>query len=410
MDKICFVVGLYGDEVNGGAEKHCKMLAEKATSLYAVDVLTSTANNYTTFAPFFAEGTTSLKKVTVRRFRSENFIPATFVEAYKKSRLGRKIRRFFYKSGILRHIASIFPIWAFPLAKELKTLRAHGLFSQELIDYLTRNHDAYKVIFLISYPNPNFYFINEAIGRKCVLIPTAHNEGDFFRSYLTHIFTSIKHIAFNTEAERLLCRDIFGKKMADSSILAVGTELIPPAAYKTIRQKFQLPDRYILYFGRITKEKIGNLLAWFLKYKQISTDSVKLVLTGGLFMDKIDHPDIIYTGFVTESEKTALIQHSLLVVNPSDRESLSLLLLETMQLGKPSLVNGKSEVLKQHCIDSSFASAYYISEKDFITKLDRLLKLSPEQKKELSTSCVNYVVQNYNWSIILNRLEKIVEK
>ncbi|GHE43563.1 glycosyltransferase [Sphingobacterium griseoflavum] len=410
MDKICFVVGLYGDEVNGGAEKHCKMLAEKAASRYQVEVLTSTTDNYTSFNPFYAEGSTVIDNVTVRRFKTQDFNPAAFDEAYKKSRWGRKIRRFLYKAGILKHLANIFPRFTFALKDELKVLKSHGLFSKELIKFAIENEHHYKAFFLLSYPNPNFFFINAAIAQKCVLIPTAHNEGDFFRSYLTHIFTTINHIAFNTEAERQLCRDIFGKKMVNNSILAVGTDLIPPVTYETISQKFKLPERYILYFGRIAKEKIGNLLQWFLNFKRISADPVKLVLTGGLFMDKVDHPDIIYTGFVTESEKTALIQHSQLVVNPSDRESLSLLLLETMQLGKPSLVNGKSEVLKQHCINSGFASAYYTSEKDFTQKLDRLLKLTHEQKKELGARCVDYIVQNYNWSLILSRLENIVEE
>lgn len=407
MNKICFVVGLYGEEVNGGAEKHCKMLAEKATSLYNVEVLTSTANDYTTFHSFYSEGLTSINGVTVRRFQSPDFNKSTFLSAYKTSRLSRKIRRFFYKTGILQYLANAFPKWTFQLHKELQVLQNHGLYSPALIDYVVETQHQYQAIFLLSYPNPNFYFINKKISHKCVLIPTAHNEGDFFRAYLTDIFTTVKHIAFNTEAERKLCANIFGKTMSYSSILAVGTELAEPADYTIMREKFDLPDRYVLYFGRIAKEKMGSLIDWFLLYKNQSNDSIKLVLTGGLFMDKVNHPDILYTGFVNEEEKTALIQHAQLVINPSDRESLSLLLLETMQLGKPSLVNGKSEVLKQHCIDSDFACEYYVSQHDFIEKMKLIIELPLQDKEHLAVRAYKYIDTHYNWNLVLQRLNEI---
>lgn len=40
--KIAFVIIRYGADVNGGAELHCRMLAERLVSYYDVEVLTST--------------------------------------------------------------------------------------------------------------------------------------------------------------------------------------------------------------------------------------------------------------------------------------------------------------------------------------------------------------------------------
>ncbi|TJZ60750.1 glycosyltransferase family 4 protein [Sphingobacterium olei] len=409
MDKICFIVGLYGSEVNGGAEKHCKMLAENVSKTFHVEVLTSTTNNYITFAPYYSEGTEIINNVTVRRFKTDAYNSIKFSYLYNRSRIGRKIRRFIYKIGLLKACASLFPKWDISLKAETNMLKAHGLYSPDLIDYVFRNQNEYRAIFMISYPCPNFYFINKLVPDKTILIPTAHKEGDFFRSYLTHIFTTVKHIAFNSVAERELCYQIFGKQMATNSILAVGTELSEPKSKSYIQAKFDLPERYILYFGRIAEEKIGNLIRWFTEYKRDISDDVKLVLTGGLFMEKSDHPDIFYTGFVSEPEKTALIQHAELVINPSDRESLSLLLLEAMQLGKPSLVNGKSEVLKQHCIDSDFASQYYLSKSDFLEKLESALNSSPTEKYNTSNKAIKYVKENYSWDTIRERFKILTE-
>lgn len=408
MMKICFIVGLYGEKVNGGAEKHCKMLAEKATSLYDVEVLTSTVNNYKTFTPFYEEGLEIINGVKVRRFNCLPFHFDTFQKSYKKSRLGRKIRRLLYRIGLLRYVGSSLP--SIGIKKEINTLKLNGLYSTDLINYIVTNEQAYQAIFLVSYPCPNFYFISQKIGHKCILIPTAHDEGDFFRSYLSDIFTKVQHIAFNTEKEKELCYRIFGNTMSPNSILAVGIELTTGSPYQHICEKFDLQERYILYFGRITTEKIGDLIEWFLEYKKESKDPIKLVLTGSIFMEKYNHSDIIYTDFVSEAEKTALIEHAELVINPSDRESLSLLLLETMQLGKASLVNGKSEVLKQHCIDSDYAANYYLSKSDFKQKLAEALKPKTSiEREKASKKAIQYVEQNYSWSIILDRLKYLVE-
>lgn len=409
MEKICFVVGLYGKEVNGGAEKHCKMLAERASSLYDVEVLTSITDNYITFKPFYEEGVTVENNVTVRRFSTNAFDRQRFERVYRKSRWGRKIRKFLYKIRILRYISSLFPKFSIALQSELEVIRSHGLYSPDLIRFLIINQANYRAVFLLSYPCPNFYDIIQAIPQKCILIPTAHEEGDFFRSYLSHIFTTVKHVAFNTEAERELCRKIFGNKMASDSILAVGVDNPTPADNGQVKTKFNLPEQYILYCGRVAKEKIGKLIEWFIEYKNNTNLPVKLVLTGGVFMPRCQHPDVIYTGFVTDSERVSLIQLATLVVNPSDRESLSLLLLEAMQLGKPVLVNGKSAVLKQHCIDSGFAAQYYLSKTDFLKKLHHILTFKEAETAEgCREKAVQYIEKNYSWDSVLERLNRLV--
>ena len=40
-EKVAFVVVRYGKNINGGAEYHCQMLAERLVSDYEVEVLTT---------------------------------------------------------------------------------------------------------------------------------------------------------------------------------------------------------------------------------------------------------------------------------------------------------------------------------------------------------------------------------
>ncbi|MCH7403433.1 glycosyltransferase family 4 protein [Belliella kenyensis] len=409
MKKIAFIVCQYGKEVNGGAEIHCKMLAERLTPFYDVEVLTSTTIDINTFEPFYEEGLEIMNEVKVRRFQTQPFEKSKYEKIYKASKLGRKIRRNLFRIKALKWISNLFPVWSIGTGKEEEMLKAHGLFSPSLIEYVNQNVNSYQAIILISYPYPSTYFIGKKYPNNCILIPTAHEEGDLYRSIQSKIFTEIFHIAFNTEAERDLCKKVFGNKLSKSSILAVGIDITEPTSEDHIVEKFDLPDSYILYFGRITPVKIGKLTDWFLEYKKINKSNVKLVLTGRLFMKMVNNEDIIYTGFVSEAEKTALISKARMVVNPSDKESLSLLLLESMALGKPVIVNGNCEVMKQHCIKSDFACDYFITKNDFFNKLELSLENS-KYRDNMVKKAKEYVLTHYNWKKIISDLKILIEE
>lgn len=47
-EKIAFIVVRYGKDINGGAEYHCRMLAERLVNDYDVEVLTTCVKNYVT--------------------------------------------------------------------------------------------------------------------------------------------------------------------------------------------------------------------------------------------------------------------------------------------------------------------------------------------------------------------------
>ena len=70
-EKIAFVVIRYGREINGGAEYHCRMLAERLAGDYDVEVLTTCVKNYVTGENEYPEGEEMLNGVRVRRFLAE---------------------------------------------------------------------------------------------------------------------------------------------------------------------------------------------------------------------------------------------------------------------------------------------------------------------------------------------------
>lgn len=404
MDKIAFVVVRYGLDVNGGAEYHVRMLAERLANKYHVEVLTTCVKDYITGDNYFSEGEEIINQVLVRRFQVDPVDKEHYSLYWKKTKKARKLRRFLYQLHLLTPISYFFPVWTWQTNDELKMLNGDVFYSSLLFSFIKEHKEDYKALIPISIDYPQMYYTALYAPEKTIIIPTMHYHSVSFRSILTSIFTKVAYIAFNTRAEEKLGERIFGHAIASHGIVSVSVDLAEPANWEMIQPKYGLPQEYLLYVGRIEVTKLHRVFDYFLSYKSIYKDSkLKLVMVGGLFSEPFQHPDIIYTGFVSECEKVAIIQHAKIVINPSKNESLSLILLEAMSLKKSMLVNGLCAVLKEHSERSNNAALSYKTKREFIRKLHQL-DISEQLRTEMGEKGFNYVQKNYKWDLILERL------
>ena len=382
------------------------MLAERLTNDYNVEVLTTCVDNYRTGENIEFKEKEIINKVTVRRFKTNPTHPELENFYKKKAKPAYKLRRFLYKCHFLAMASYFFPVWHF---KEIEALSSQVFHSPALFNFIKENKDNYKAIIPITIDYSHVYYTTLYAPEKTIVIPTMHYHKTAFRSTLTQVFTKAAYIAFNTTAEQKLARKIFGMHMAPHSIVSVGIELSAPAEWTVTQEKYNLPDEYMLYVGRVDQGKLNNVYTYFLNYKKAYPNSdLKFVLVGKQYSDPFNHPDIIYTNFVEEQEKTSIIQHAKIVINPSLYESLSLILLEAMALKKAMLVNGNCNVLKEHCNKSNNAALYYTNEKSFIDKL-HTLDSSTNLRLEMGEKGYSYVNSNYDWNIIMNKLKQVIE-
>ena len=236
-----------------------------------------------------------------------------------------------------------------------------------------------------------------------------HIDGSSFRSIITSVFSEVAYIGFNIEAEQKLVENIVGKPLAAHGIISVGIEKTKAADWEQTKVKYNLPEDYLLYVGRIDAIKLNNIVDYFLSYKKKYVGSrLKLVLVGGIFGKTVEHPDIIYTGFVDDAEKVAIQLNAKVIVNPSRYESLSLILLETMSEGKAMLVNGRCNVLREHCEKSNYAALYYMNRRDFMRKLHNL-ENSETLRQQMGEKGRHYVQENYNWEMIIGRMKNVIQ-
>ncbi len=411
-EKIAFVVVRYGKDINGGAEYHCQMLAERLEreGKYKVEVLTTCVRNVSTGENYYAEGTESWNGVIIRRFKADPINPQSKQAYTKKAKPARRLRRLLYQIRLLKFISNFIPLWTYKQEDEINEMNASMFYSSGLNSFIQFHKDDYKAFIAMSLDYPTFYYTALYAGKKMIAIPTMHYAKISFRSLLTSAISKVAYVGFNTGEEQKLGERIFGKAIKSCGIISVGIETPKAANWQEVKTKYQLPEKYLLYVGRITHIKIYHLLTYFINYKKTYPNSIlKLVLVGGITIDKVIDPNIIYTGFVSDEEKMSILQHAEIVVNPSNGESLSLILLEAMNQGKPMLVNGHCKVLKEHCFKSEFASLYYMTNKDFNNKLHQL-DMSLELREQMGHKGMNYVETNYNWPLIMMRLKQAIRE
>ncbi|WP_367332028.1 glycosyltransferase family 4 protein [Sphingobacterium multivorum] len=402
--KIGLITIRYGLDITGGAEFHCRMLAERLSAKHDVTVLTTTIKFLNKPAEDFTPGLEIIQGIPVTRFVTDKNSASE-----KKSKIARKIRRLIYRWGLAKPIFSLFPVWKFKVDDESTYLEGHPFYSSSLLNYIREfQHDFDKFIFF-TYENPLTILGSLLVPQKSILIPTAHMESMLFRSINTLLFSKVNHIAFNTESEKEMCLEIFRNSLAKNTIVGIGVNQIDDlAAAAAISAKYQIKSPYLLYCGRITPVKINNFMAYFLKLKSEKQIDLQLVLTGENTMDVQQDPDIIYTGFVSEEEKKALMLQSFAIINPSLAESLSLLTLEALHLGKPVIGNKKCDVMVEHERKSGAVFCYdsFHSLSSIITYLQ-----DPNTDKNIiAAKAKEYVSKYYNWDLVLSKFEHIFKE
>ena len=387
LKKIAFVCQRYGLEVNGGAELHCRQLAERLNEFYDVEVLTTCAIDYITWENEYPGGEEMINEVLVRRF------PVDFP---------RDIKMFNALSG------EVFSNKMHSSKQEEEWLRAQGPVSGAMLSFIQENYREYQAVIFMTYLYyPTSVGILIDIPNK-LLIPTAHDEPPIYLRHYKKVFKAPKGIIYNTIEEQQFIQNRFGNADIPSVICGVGVDAPEPDALPSAEACFGIKDEYITYVGRIDESKgCKELFRYFREYKRKHPGSLKLVLAGKAVMDVPRDPDIISLGFVSDEEKFALMRDARCLVLASEFESLSMVVLESMIMGRPVLVNGKCLVLRGHCTKSN-AGLYFENYAEFEGALSYLLS-HPEQYEQMRENGKRYVRENYDWDVILEKIRGMIE-
>ena len=407
--KIAFIVQRYGLEVNGGAEYHCRIIAERLKDIYDVEVLTSCAKDYLSWKNEYAEGVSIVNNITVRRFAVEESRNWKKFNSLSRQLIGK--RKLYQKTlrlfGLLNAFEKLHPADNIK-KKEEEWVKCQGPYVPNLINYLTENQSQYNALIFFTYLYYPTAFGMDVAPQKSILVPTAHDEPPIYLNIFKDFFKKPAAILYNTLSEKHFVNQQFHNESIFSEVVGIGID--PPKDITPQNTDFLLKpeDPFVIYIGRVDPSKgCGILFDYFSAYKKASNSNLKLVVVGELFMDAPADPDIILTGFVADDIKTSLLLKAKALVIPSLYESLSLVTLESMAYGVPVIANEQCEVLKDH-INNSNAGFLFNDYESFKNSLNTILK--PDFNTTiLSENAKKYVVENYSWTVTIEKYKKAID-
>jgi glycosyltransferase involved in cell wall biosynthesis len=383
--RIAFIVQRYGVEILGGSEYHCRLIAERMAGRHDVDVLTTCARDYITWANEYPEGTDQINGVTVRRFMNAH---TRDIDAFNR-----------YSNWIFHS----------PHTRddEMSWLEQQGPWCPPLLDYLSRHAHSYDVLIFFTYLYAPTVLGLEIAPERSILAPTAHNEPAIHLDIYKEMFRRPKAIAFNTEVEKTFLKATFDIHATAQETVGCGVDLLGGHTRATLAGRNGLPEGpFLLYGGRIDAGKgCDQLLDFFATYKEHGGPAT-LILMGAKLMPLPDLPWVRYAGLLSETDRLQALKAATIVVVPSPFESLSLLALEGMAVGNPVLCNAHADVLVDHCRRSN-AGLFYSTRDEFVECV-HLLLADRDLRERMGRNGKSYVTSNYSWDVIMKKYDTLM--
>ncbi len=382
--KLAFVIQRYGLEVNGGAELHCRWLAERLAQRHQVEVFATRALDYLEWRNHYPAGTEVVNGIPVHR------------HTVKRT---RNARAFASLSNLCFH-------GTHTREEEEAWVRENGPFSPALVKAVARSRDRFDRFLFYCFRYYHSYHGLPAVRERAILVPTAEEDPAVQLGIMKPFFALPRGIVYLTPEEQTLVEDASGNRGLPSVVIGSGLNLPQVDPALDFRAQHQLRRPFLLYVGRIDKNKgCVTLFAYFKKFRQETGKDVDLVLAGRNVVPIPDDPHIRHVGFITEEEKVAALRQCALLVMPSPYESLSVVTLEAWKLGVPVLANARCKVLMGQCLRAS-GGLFYHGYAEFAESL-RMLLDEPQLAQALGRQGREYVEREYSWQTIDAKMDDL---
>jgi glycosyltransferase involved in cell wall biosynthesis len=385
--RLAFVIQRYGTEVSGGAELHCRWLVERLARRHQVEVFATRALDYLEWRNHFPAGTEVVGGVPVHRFPVKR---------------RRSAREFASLSNLCFHEKHTED-------EEVRWVKENGPFSPALVEAVAGARERFDRFFFYCYRYYHSYFGLPAVRDRAILVPTAEEDPAIGLRIFRPFFRAPRGIVYLTPEEQALVEDASGNRDLPSVVIGSGLNLPEPDPALDFRKKHALTRPFLLYVGRIDKNKgCVTLFAYFRKFLEDTGRDLDLVLAGSAALPIPDHPRIRHVGFVTEEEKVAALRQCHLLVMPSPYESLSVITLEAWKMAVPVLANARCRVLMGQCLRSN-GGLFYHGYAEFAEALSLLLDQT-DARATLGRQGQRYVDEECSWERVEEKVEDLLRR
>ena len=378
--RILVVVQRYGPEVVGGSESHARVVAHRLAMVNQVEVATTNAVDYWSWAPHFPVGQSLDGPVRVRRFAVTGMRSPTFKESERHVLFEPHTR-----------------------ADEEAWLAMQGPHTPDLLEFLRRDGKSYDAILFYTYIYEPTAAGLPLVPERAALISTAHDEEPLRLVPYRALFQLPRAFGFLTPEERDLVHSRFRNEHIPSEVLGIGLDAPPWHDPVPFRDRYAPRGPLVLYLGQVSEGKaVDELIADWIAHRDAGGAGT-LVLAGTTRMPIPERDDIVSLGRVSDEDKYALLEAADVLVLPSHLESLGIVLLEAWQVGTPCLVSAKNKVTSGQVARARGGASY--DRGGFAKGLTAVLS----ERESLGESGRVYVEAECAWAAFDTRLEQLVD-
>jgi glycosyltransferase involved in cell wall biosynthesis len=401
--------------MRGGAELHCRLIGELLSGRHEVEVVTTCARDYVTWANELPRGIEAVNGVPVWRF--------PVARPRDPQHFGRLQERIFHRP----HTDAEAHAW----------LDAQGPYTPAMRDWIERYRDRFDYWICFSYRYWTTYHAMQAAAGRAVLVPTAEPDPAIDVPLFWPLFRGARAIVYNSHEERDMILARSGAHDVPGEVVGVGIQepgaagsigqaagridQVPGGTDQAIggvnaqrfRDEFGINGPFMLYVGRIDENKGCRQLFDFhartvRRCAERGEQPPLLVLAGHAVLEIPDHPTVRHAGAVSEQQKWDALAACDFLVMPSFYESLSMVLLEAWAVSRPVLVNAHCAVLRGQ-VERSNGGLWYGNGEEFV-EAALLLSADARLRDTCGRAGQRYFAGNYRWPVIARKYEAILQR
>jgi glycosyltransferase involved in cell wall biosynthesis len=386
--KIGVVPARFGPGLVGGAEIVIAGIGQRlAERGHEVEVLTTCARDHFTWANEYEPGVTEESGMTVRRFPAVVDTPGAERAAVE---------------------AAILAGSQVTLAQQQRWMN-DGVRVPELFHHLLDHGTTYDTLLFGPYPFWPTFACSQVVPDRSVLWTCLHDEPYAYLDLFSPMLSGVGGLLLQTEPEHELAHRV-NPRPAPHAVVGCGVEV--PASYdpEGFRARYGIRGPFLFYAGRREGAK-----GWDDLLRAFATATVRrglpfmLVTCGG---GEVNPPAevadrVIDVGFLPDDERDNAFAAADAYLQPSRYEAFSRTVMESWLAGTPVVANGGSAVVRYHC-ERSGAGLVYDDDLEFEECL-AFLAAEPTAGAALAAGGRDYVLANYGWDDVLDRIEDAFE-
>lgn len=380
--RVLLVVQRYGADVTGGSEQHARLVAQRLAQRQTVEVATTTALDYWTWAPHYPAGDDELDGIRVRRFA---------VAA------GRDPEFKAFEHRVLEEEHSI--------ADELAWPDRQGPVVPDLLEFLHAHGRDYDAILFYTYIYAPTALGLPLVPERAALISTAHDEYPLRLAPYRALFHLPRAMGYLTPEERAMVHARFHNEQVPDEVLGYALGDAPAADVAAFRDRHGIAGPYVLYLGQVSEGKgCDELIAeWSAHRDAGGSPDANLVLAGTIRMAIPDRPDVRAVGRISDEDKAGALAGAEALVQPSRLESLGIVLFEAWQHATPVIVHRANLVTSGQTARAGAGRSY--ADGGFGDALDAVRA----ERIALGSAGRAFVERECSYAAFDERLERLVE-